>query len=116
MGDLFNYDAPGKEPPGPGNEEFLLSYSSNSSIHVNSASDADDSVIVDTEQLDSLCQRLTDGGFEEDVNSYCFYARKNYKQGEQVLYDVYVVLDYKSILGKKKNHGKFGSNAFYIVP
>ncbi|XP_019052701.1 PREDICTED: protein SET DOMAIN GROUP 40 isoform X4 [Nelumbo nucifera] len=28
--------------------------------------------------------RLTDGGYEEDISAYCFYARKSYKIGEQV--------------------------------
>lgn len=37
------------------------------------------------EQLDAHSQRFTDGGFNEDVAAYCFYARKNYKKGEQVL-------------------------------
>lgn len=29
--------------------------------------------------------RLTDGVFEEECSAYCFYARTNYKKGDQVL-------------------------------
>jgi hypothetical protein len=29
-------------------------------------------------------ERLTDGGYEESSSSYCFYAKRRYKQGEQV--------------------------------
>lgn len=29
-------------------------------------------------------ERLTDGGFDEDANAYCLYARRNYQLGEQV--------------------------------
>ena len=76
MGDLFNYDAPGREPSDLEDKEIL---SSNSSV-----TNVDNS---DAEELDSHSQRLTDGGFEEDVNSYCFYARVNYKQGEQVFHN-----------------------------
>ncbi|XP_019052700.1 PREDICTED: protein SET DOMAIN GROUP 40 isoform X3 [Nelumbo nucifera] len=39
--------------------------------------------------------RLTDGGYEEDISAYCFYARKSYKIGEQVLlsYGTYTNLE-----------------------
>ncbi|EHA8591264.1 putative protein SET DOMAIN GROUP 40 [Cocos nucifera] len=49
----------------------------------------------DTEQPECHSQRLTDGGYEEDTTSYCFYARKRYKEGEQVLlsYGTYANLD-----------------------
>lgn len=82
MGDLFNYDAPGVEPSGVEDVENLLS---NSSIHVTALSNGCNTVMVDAEQLDSNSQRLTDGGFEQDANAYCFYARAHYKKGDQVL-------------------------------
>ncbi|KAG4955120.1 hypothetical protein JHK87_040714 [Glycine soja] len=68
VGDLFNYDAPGIEPSG--------------------IEDLD-------QQLDSHSWRLTDGGFEEDANAYCFYAREHYKKGDQVLlcYGTYTNLE-----------------------
>jgi hypothetical protein len=67
VGDLFNYDAPG---------------------HVdNFQSNGDKNEMVDEEQIDFNSQRLTDGGFEEDANAYCFYARTNYKKGDQVVHN-----------------------------
>jgi hypothetical protein len=73
IGDLFNYDAPGEE----------LSCIEN----VTSFSNGDNSIVVDEEQIDFHSQRLTDGGFEEDSNAYCFYARTNYKKGDQVIHN-----------------------------
>ncbi|TKY56651.1 SET DOMAIN GROUP 40 protein [Spatholobus suberectus] len=92
VGDLFNYDAPGEEPPGIEDLEHLLS---NSSIHDTILSNGDKNIMVDAEQLDCHSQRLTDGGFEEDVNAYCFYARAQYKKGDQVLlcYGTYTNLE-----------------------
>ncbi|XP_020575093.1 protein SET DOMAIN GROUP 40 isoform X1 [Phalaenopsis equestris] len=45
--------------------------------------------------VDSSTRRLTDGGYEENSASYCFYAMRNYKIGEQVLlsYGTYSNLD-----------------------
>uniref|UniRef100_F6HFX2 SET domain-containing protein n=1 Tax=Vitis vinifera TaxID=29760 RepID=F6HFX2_VITVI len=60
VGDFYNYAAPGEEPCGWED-------------------------LKDAEQDDVLSQRLTDGGYKEDLAAYCFYARKNYKKGEQVL-------------------------------
>ncbi|MED6176231.1 hypothetical protein PIB30_086172 [Stylosanthes scabra] len=92
VGDLFNYDAPGKEPS---DIEDLGNLLSNTSIHDGSLSNEDNTTIADVEQLDSEYQRLTDGGFEEDANAYCFYARANYKKGDQVLlcYGTYTNLE-----------------------
>ncbi|XP_020963041.1 protein SET DOMAIN GROUP 40-like isoform X2 [Arachis ipaensis] len=92
VGDLFNYDAPGKEPSDIGDLEDLLS---SSSIHDGSLSNEDNTTVADAEQLDSQSQRLTDGGFEEDANAYCFYARANYNKGDQVLlcYGTYTNLE-----------------------
>ncbi|OAY65229.1 Protein SET DOMAIN GROUP 40 [Ananas comosus] len=49
----------------------------------------------DDEAIDNFNLRLTDGGYEEDTASYCFYARKKYEQGEQVLlgYGTYTNLE-----------------------
>ncbi|KAF7135514.1 hypothetical protein RHSIM_Rhsim08G0021900 [Rhododendron simsii] len=66
VGDLFNYAAPGED-----------------------ALDSEDSF------LDVNLLRLTDGGYEKDVSAYCFYTRKNYQKGEQVLlsYGTYTNLE-----------------------
>ena len=84
MGDLFNYDAPGKESSDIGDVKNLLS---NSSSHVSAILNEDNTIVADEEQLDSESRRLTDGGFEEDANAYCFYARANYRKGDQVLHN-----------------------------
>ncbi|CBI27360.3 unnamed protein product, partial [Vitis vinifera] len=70
VGDFYNYAAPGEEPCGWED-------------------------LKDAEQDDVLSQRLTDGGYKEDLAAYCFYARKNYKKGEQVLlsYGTYTNLE-----------------------
>ncbi|GMY12779.1 protein SET DOMAIN GROUP 40 [Fagus crenata] len=66
VGDLFNYAAPGEETLGS-----------------------------DEEQFDPHFQRLTDAGFDEAVAAYCFYARQDYKKGQQVLlcYGTYTNLE-----------------------
>lgn len=72
VGDLFNYDAPGEDLSGIDDVD-------------NFQSNGDKNGMVDEEHIDFHSQRLTDGGFEEDANAYCFYARTNYKKGDQVL-------------------------------
>ncbi|KAG7550951.1 SET domain [Arabidopsis thaliana x Arabidopsis arenosa] len=77
VGDLFNYDAPGDDsntPEGPEN-----------------ANDVEEAGLV----VETHSERLTDGGFEEDFNAYCLYARRNYQLGEQVLlcYGTYTNLE-----------------------
>ncbi|KAL5102086.1 hypothetical protein RYX36_006413 [Vicia faba] len=71
IGDLFNYDAPGEDLSGI------------------------EDIVADEEQIDFHSQRLTDGGFEEDANAYCLYARANYRKGDQVLlcYGTYTNLE-----------------------
>lgn len=41
--------------------------------------------LLGSDDLTAQLQRLTDGGYEDDVAAYCFYAKKNYNIGEQVL-------------------------------
>nr|XP_043632063.1 protein SET DOMAIN GROUP 40 isoform X2 [Erigeron canadensis] len=69
VGDFFNYAAPG--------EEQLPS---------------EDLTAADT---GAKSLRLTDGVFEEIYSAYCFYARRNYKKGDQVLlsYGTYTNLE-----------------------
>lgn len=75
VGDLFNYAPPGDEPELCPN---LLPFLENSATdkHV------PDEFHID--QSDCLSQRLTDGGFNSTDATYHFYARKNYRKGEQV--------------------------------
>ncbi|KAJ3678661.1 hypothetical protein LUZ60_002464 [Juncus effusus] len=80
IGDLFNYEAP---------DEFKEEESEIAPELQGSNCGAK------FDEFDLSNQRLTDGGFEESCNSYCFYARKRYKKGEQVLlsYGTYTNLE-----------------------
>lgn len=69
VGDFFNYAAPGDEP-----RDFE-----------NSGTSRKEDLLQPIELLDISAGRLTDAGYECDIDSYCFYARRNYKEKEQVL-------------------------------
>ena len=77
VGDLFNYAAPEAE-------SFdiidVSSFSQHASLNGNITTDGLHKDEQDTQRA------LTDGGFEENVSAYCFYARESYKRGEQVFY------------------------------
>lgn len=92
VGDFYNYAAPGEEPCG---WEDLKGSRNESSLQDSSFWNKDATSNSDAEQDDVLSQRLTDGGYKEDLAAYCFYARKNYKKGEQVLlsYGTYTNLE-----------------------
>ncbi|XWS75345.1 hypothetical protein CRYUN_Cryun01aG0078700 [Craigia yunnanensis] len=77
VGDLFNYAAPGEDPNGFENVDNLQNEYAKDDLDTNHS------------------QRLTDGAYEEDAAAYCFYAKKNYKMGEQVLlsYGTYTNLE-----------------------
>ena len=68
VGDFFNYAAP--------DEEQHLS---------------EDSTNTD---MGAKLLRLTDGVFEEKYDAYCFYARRDYKKGEQVFSFFLKLLNY----------------------
>lgn len=74
VGDFFNYAAPGDEPC----EFENLGTSRNVSLQP-------------IELLDINAGRLTDAGYEGEVDSYCFYARRNYKEKEQVLLECFAL-------------------------
>lgn len=79
VGDFFNYAAPAEEPCG---NKTLGSCGNGFSLQ--------------TEELSAaIAQRLTDAGFEADVGAYCFYAKRNYREKEQVLlsYGMYTNLE-----------------------
>ncbi|XP_072984290.1 protein SET DOMAIN GROUP 40 isoform X1 [Typha latifolia] len=98
VGDLFNYAAPHVMYEDI-NESSLVelelieeSYNSNTSYFEDCKHATKK---LDAEETDNSSQRLTDGGYDEDTASYCFYARKGYRKGEQVLlgYGTYTNLD-----------------------
>ncbi|KDP35711.1 hypothetical protein JCGZ_10483 [Jatropha curcas] len=91
VGDLFNYAAPGEESTGlESAESCMLNSSPQGSLSCGHPTD-----YLYEGRFDAHLQRLTDGGFDEDLDAYCFYARKNYKKGEQVLlsYGTYTNLE-----------------------
>ncbi|KFK25937.1 hypothetical protein AALP_AA8G182500 [Arabis alpina] len=90
VADLFNYDAPGDDlntSEGPENAMQTSSPQAISTTNHECLSNADEEGLVS--------ERLTDGGFDEDANAYCLYARRNYQLGEQVLlcYGTYTNLE-----------------------
>ncbi|XP_010252199.1 PREDICTED: protein SET DOMAIN GROUP 40 isoform X2 [Nelumbo nucifera] len=86
VGDFFNYAAPEEAMPC---SEDLVSWKEVSSLKFSYLWK------FDAKQFNAYLQRLTDGGYEEDISAYCFYARKSYKIGEQVLlsYGTYTNLE-----------------------
>lgn len=79
---MFNYAAPGEESNELDNVDSWMQTSSLKDT-ILSNGDMRDDLIGD--QADICSQRLTDGGFVEDMAAYCFYARTQYKKGDQVL-------------------------------
>ncbi|XP_062150874.1 protein SET DOMAIN GROUP 40 isoform X1 [Alnus glutinosa] len=110
VGDLFNYAAPGEETVC---SEEVDSWMSAPSFQVSSLSNGDCTQTLSMEQFDAHDQRLTDGGYQEDVAAYCFYARQNYTKGEQVLlcYGTYTNLEllehYGFLLNENSNDKVF---------
>lgn len=74
VGDLFNYAAPDEE----------IYSEDDTSLKCNGTIEQ-----PDAELLESYSQRLTDGGYEDDTASYCFYARENYEKGKQVIANIF---------------------------
>ncbi|WCJ25122.1 SET domain group 40 [Euphorbia peplus] len=98
VGDLFNYAVPGEESSSFATVE---SWTNTSVLQDGSLSSGNSRSNVSVEGYDAHMQRLTDGGFDEDIAAYCFYARKNYKKGEQVLlsYGTYTNLELLEFYG-----------------
>lgn len=93
MGDLFNYAAPGEETVC---SEEVDSWTSAPSFQVSSLLNGDCTQSSSIEQFDAHDhQRLTDGGYQEDVAAYCFYARQKYTKGEQVLQTFKDIIQHK---------------------
>ncbi|KAL6225727.1 hypothetical protein ACLB2K_004576 [Fragaria x ananassa] len=90
VGDLFNYSAPVEDSDFDNVELRTHELALQDMTTVK-----EETCILDMEQLDSDPGRLTDGRFENDVGAYCFYAKKSYRKGEQVLlsYGTYTNLE-----------------------
>lgn len=94
VGDLFNYAAPGEEIAAFEDSKRCVN---GSLLEVESLQNGDgiENPSLDAEEYDSSSGRLTDGGYEDDVQAYCFYAKRNYGKNEQVLlsYGTYTSLE-----------------------
>ncbi|KAI3982980.1 hypothetical protein MKX01_010463 [Papaver californicum] len=92
VGDLFNYAAPGMESF---SSEEVASWTQTSTLEISSLGKNTSEEELDVEHIDGSAERLTDAGYEEQVEAYCFYARRRYRKGEQVLlgYGTYTNLE-----------------------
>ncbi|KAJ6368042.1 hypothetical protein OIU78_000589 [Salix suchowensis] len=88
-----NTDDSIRDQPGIGLE--LLTLTNASSLEDTSLLNGETTDDSTGDQPDIGSERLTDGGFDENMAAYCFYARKNYKKGNQVLlgYGTYTNLE-----------------------
>eukprot|EP00850_Spirogloea_muscicola_P011627 SM000073S21403 [mRNA] locus=s73:33855:36542:- [translate_table: standard] len=85
VGDLFNYEPPGVLgggcPPAAAKGGQWLGAEQAAAEGADGVEDSGD----DEGWGLQLSERLTDGAFEPAADAYCFYARRNYSEGEQVL-------------------------------
>ncbi|CAI0442234.1 unnamed protein product [Linum tenue] len=109
VGDFFNYAAPGEESSGlDGGCHTSESFLEDGLLANGIASDQ-----LTTKGLNSHLDSFVDAGFEDHLAAYCFYARRDYKKGEQVLlaYGTYTNLDllehYGFLLAKNLNEKAF---------
>ncbi|PHU26732.1 hypothetical protein BC332_05064 [Capsicum chinense] len=83
VGDFFNYAAPGEET------------SDSEDQSAGKASSLPEDGMLKSETELAAAHRLIDAGYEKDVSSYCFYSRRDYRKGDQVLlsYGTYTNLE-----------------------
>ncbi|XP_049384686.1 protein SET DOMAIN GROUP 40 [Solanum stenotomum] len=83
VGDFFNYAAPEEETSNYEDQGAGKPYSLQENGTLKSETELD------------AAARLIDAGYEKDVSSYHFYARRNYRKGDQVLlsYGTYTNLE-----------------------
>ncbi|MQM16825.1 hypothetical protein Taro_049786 [Colocasia esculenta] len=102
VGDFFNYASPEDELS---SENSVAESSSAVHMYVDGARNMED--------IDFSYHRLADGGYEDNEVAYCFYARKRYEKGEQVLlcYGTYTNLEllehYGFLLNENPNDKAF---------
>ncbi|KAL2453236.1 Protein SET DOMAIN GROUP 40 [Abeliophyllum distichum] len=92
VGDFFNYAAPGEVPCHSENLNTWRNVSPLCDTSFGMVQNAEKSI---EELFDANAHRLIDAGYEEEVAAYCFYARRNYRKGDQVLlsYGTYTSLE-----------------------
>ncbi|KAL2504441.1 Protein SET DOMAIN GROUP 40 [Abeliophyllum distichum] len=82
VGDFFNYATPGEEPCHSENLNTQQNVSPLCDTSFGMVQNAEKSI---EELFDANAHRLIDAGYEEEAAAYCFYARRNYRKGDQVL-------------------------------
>ncbi|KAL1540722.1 [histone H3]-lysine(4) N-trimethyltransferase [Salvia divinorum] len=90
VGDFFNYAPPEEDPHQLDKPEATDIDSFLTSVDEGEKEDSS------TEELVvANADRLTDAGYDEGLASYCFYAKRNYERGDQVLlsYGTYTNLE-----------------------
>ncbi|KAK6154088.1 hypothetical protein DH2020_013727 [Rehmannia glutinosa] len=110
VGDYFNYTPPEEDPYNLNNGKVC---GAGSFSHVTSSLEGENEGNSMEQLSDANTDRLTDAGYDETVASYCFYAKRNYGKGEQVLlsYGTYTNLEllehYGFILQENPNDKAF---------
>ncbi|KAH6837615.1 hypothetical protein C2S53_014163 [Perilla frutescens var. hirtella] len=110
VGDFFNY-----APPEEGPHQLCESKATDtdSLLHITSCDEGQRAENSTKELVDAKTDRLADAGYDEGLASYCFYAKRNYERGDQVLlsYGTYTNLEllehYGFILQENPNDKAF---------
>ncbi|KAJ7296695.1 hypothetical protein O6H91_10G040400 [Diphasiastrum complanatum] len=104
IGDFFNYAPPGQH------EANVVSDSPHSSEKEQQLDDEQSGFGL------SMRERLRDGGYDTNLGAYCFYARQQYKKGQQVLlcYGQYNDLELLEYYGFLLPHNP--NNMVYLLP
>ncbi|GAB4855299.1 hypothetical protein Ancab_023918 [Ancistrocladus abbreviatus] len=93
VGDFFNYAAAGEDLCGSEYPESCNIFS----LHVTSLENGGvmEDAVLSAEQYEDSSGRLTDAGYEGNVAAYCFYSKRDYRKGDQVLlsYGTYTNLE-----------------------
>ena len=94
VGDFFNYAPPEEDPHQLDESEATDIDSFLTSVNKGEKDDSstEDLVVANPD-------KLTDGGYHEGLASYCFYAKRNYERGDQVLvmYSIHLFMLFVSL-------------------
>lgn len=110
VGDFFNYAPPEEGPHLLGESKAT---DTDSFSHITSCDKGERAESSTKKVVDAKTDRLTDAGYDEALGSYCFYAKRNYERGDQVLlsYGTYTNLEllehYGFILQENPNDKAF---------
>lgn len=97
VGDFFNYAAPAEEPYHSENKPHQKLFP----LHDTSPGKVQNAGKSVEEPFYAHEQRLIDAGYEEEIAAYCFYARRNYRKGDQVLFIMLSVFSFRQLCLRK---------------